>query len=149
MRFIKKHRFVLGTIFFAIILLIIIVSLFSIDNSTNQMIVDYIESIGWQVDPSPIEISHLTIPNEFDIVYETYNAIQIKAGFDLNEFKGKSVSRYSYKVQNHTKSNEEEVIASVFVYENRIIAGDISSAAINGFMHGITETTNLIADKEL
>lgn len=139
----KKHKLVLGTILFAAILLIIIVGLFSIDNATNQMIVDYIESLGWQIDYSPIEISHLTLPEEFDEVYETYNAVQITSGFDLTEFKGKSVSRYSYRVRNHTKSDEVEVIANVFVYENRIIAGDICSAAMNGFMHGITETVNI------
>lgn len=144
MVFIKRHRFVFAAAGFAAVLLVVIVGLFSIDNATNQMVVDYIESLGWQIDPSPTEISHLTIPASFDAVYTTYNAVQIGSGFDLTEYRGKKVSRYSYRVLNHKSSGEREVIASVLVYENRIIAGDISSADMNGFMHALTETENLI-----
>lgn len=143
MRFARKYRYFVATIAFSVILLIIVVSLFSIDNSTNQMIVEYIEGLGWEINHTPSEISHLTLPKEFDVVYETYNSVQINSGFDMSPYKGKGVSRYSYKVLNHIKSEETEVIASVFVYENQIIAGDICSTAINGFMHAINETSNM------
>ncbi len=143
MRVRGRFRYVIATISFAIILLIIVIGLFSIDNATNQMIVEYIESLGWQINPSPSEISHITLPKEFDVVYETYNAVQLNSGFDITKYKGKNVSRYSYKVLNHIKSGESEVIASVFVYENQIIAGDICSTDANGFMHALTETANI------
>lgn len=146
MRFIGKHRYIIAAAVFAAVLLVIIIGLFSIDNATNQMVVDYLESLGWQVNPSPVEISHLTIPQSFDAVYNTYNAVQIGSGFDLAPFKGKKASRYSYKVLNHRESARSEVIAAVLVYENRIIAGDISSSAMNGFMHALTETSNIAAD---
>lgn len=139
----KKYRFVIATLVFAAILLTIIVGLFSIDNSTNRMICEYVESLGWKINSSPTEISHLTIPEEFDAVYETYNAVQISSGFDLTPFKGKNVVRYSYKVLNHNRSQDSEVIVSVFVYDSRIIAADICSTDMNGFMHGITETVNI------
>lgn len=144
--FIRKHRFILAAFGFAAVPLVIIIGLFSIDNATNQMVVDYIESLGWRINPSPVEISHLTIPQSFDAVYSTYNAVQTGSGFDLTPFRGKKVSRYSYKVLNHRESAKSEVTASVLVYENRIIAGDISSSAMNGFMHALTETSNIAAD---
>ncbi len=143
MRFVRKYRYFVATIAFSVILLIIVISLFSIDNSTNQMIVEYIESLGWEINPTPSEISHITLPREFDVVYETYNSVQLGSGFDMTPYKGKGVSRYSYKVLNHIKSEETDVIASVFVYEAQIIAGDICSTAKNGFMHAINETSNM------
>ena len=140
---IKKYRYVLGTLVFAIVLLMIIVGLFSIDNSTNKMIVEYIQGFGWQIEPTPAEITHLTLPKEFDAVYETYNAVQLGAGFDLEPFRGKKVARYTYRILNHKESATSQVMAGVFVYENTIIAGDISSADMNGFMHAINETANI------
>jgi len=139
----RKYRFLLAMLVFAVVLLVVIVGLFSIDNSTNRMIREYVEGLGWQIDASPMEISHLTIPDKFDAVYQTYNSVQTASGFDLTPFKGKNVARYSYRVLNHKRSADSEVIVSVFVYDSRIIAADICSTDSNGFMHGITETANI------
>lgn len=139
----KKYRFLIAMLAFAIILLVVIVGLFSIDNTTNRMIREYVEGLGWRIESSPVEISHLTIPESFDAVYQTYNSVQTASGFDLEPFKGKNVARYSYKVLNHKRSADSEVIASIFVYDSRIIAADICSTDSNGFMHGITETANI------
>lgn len=139
----KKYRYIIATLAFASILLIIIVGLFSIDNATNEMIVDYIEGLGWEIEPTPKEITHLTLPESFDVVYDTYNAVQKHSGFNFEEFKGKNVTRYTYIVLNHKESEKSRVVAGVFVYEDTIIAGDISSTDMNGFMHAITETSNI------
>ncbi len=139
----KKYRYIIATLAFASILLIIIVGLFSIDNATNEMIVDYIEGLGWEIEPTPKEITHLTLPESFDVVYETYNAVQKHSGFNFEEFKGKNVTRYTYLVLNHKESEKSRVVAGVFVYDDTIIAGDISSTDMNGFMHAITETSNI------
>ncbi len=140
---IYKNRFLAGTLAFATVLFIIIFAVFSIDNSTNRMIVEYATNLGWQINPSPAEISHLTIPNEFDAVYETYNAVQKTSGFDLTPYKGKRVTRYTYAVQNHTESGTSRVQLGILVYEKRIIAGDISSVDMGGFLHGITEISKI------
>ena len=42
---------------------------------------------------------------------------------------------YLYKVLNHPK--ETEVFADIIVYRGRVIAGDIQSAALDGFMNGL------------
>lgn len=142
---IRKYRYLLATIAFGVVLIMVIIGLFSIDNSTNKMIVEYIEGLGWKIEATPMEITHLTIPNEFDAVYETYNAVQKHSGFHFEDFKGKKVVRYTYKVLNHANSESSQVVAGVFVFENTIIGGEISSAEINGFMHAITETTNIVS----
>ncbi len=140
---IYKNRYIAGVLAFAVVIFVIIFAVFSIDNSTNRMIVEYVTRLGWQVNPSPGSISHLTIPEEFDVVYDTYNAVQKSSGFDLTPFKGKTVVRYTYEVQNHTESDTSQVILGVLVYEKRIIAGDISSVNSGGFLHGITEISKI------
>ncbi len=140
---IYKNRYIAGTLVFALVIFVIIFGVFSIDNSTNRMIVEYATRLGWQINPSPCEISHLTIPKEFDAVYETYNAVQKVSGFDLTHFKGKNVTRYTYIVQNHAESDKSQVILGVLVLDKRIIAGDISSVDSGGFLHGITEISKI------
>ena len=138
--FVRRNRGVFAIIALAAVLLWVIICLFRIDSSTNEMIIEYMSGLGWNIEESPREITHLTVPEEFDAVYRTYNAIQKPSGFDLESFKGKKVVRYSYRVLNHKYSSETDVTAGIFVFENAIIAGDISSASPNGFMHAVTET---------
>lgn len=139
--FINRNRYLFAVIAVSAVIMLIIFGLFRIDNSTNLMIIEYLNSLGWQVEENPTEISHLTIPTDFDVVYQTYNAMQKASGFNLEDFKGKSVTRYSYRVLNHQSSATTEVAASIFVYGSTIIAGDISSVEDNGFMHSVTDTS--------
>lgn len=140
---VRTRRYIIATLVFAILILAVTFGVFSVDSSTNKMIVEYVGNLGWRVNPSPVQISHLTIPSEFDAVFETYNALQKKSGFDLLPFRGKRVSRYTYELQNHIHSEDSRVFLGIIVYESRIIAGEISSTDINGFMHGITEVSNI------
>ncbi|MBO4941618.1 MAG: DUF4830 domain-containing protein [Clostridia bacterium] len=140
----RKHRFVFASIACATVLIMIIAGLFSIDNATNDMIVTFIQDLGWEIDAVPSEITHVTLPESFDAVYETYSAVQSHSGFPFAEFKGKNVTRYTYNVRNHKKSASDKVTAGVFVYENTIIGAEISSGGMNGFMHAITETSNIL-----
>ena len=142
----RKHRFVFASIACAVVLIMIIAGLFSIDNATNDMIVTFIQDLGWEIDAVPSEITHVTLPESLDAVYETYSAVQSHSGFPFADFKGKSVTRYTYNVLNHKKSASDKVTAGVFVYENAIIGAEISSGGMNGFMHAITETSNILSD---
>ena len=139
--FVRKNRYLFVVVLTSAFLMLIIIGVFRIDNSTNLMIVEYLNQLGWQVEKTPSEISHLTIPEEFDAVYESYNALQTSSGYNLEDFKGEFVTRYTYRVLNHQSSDTTRVVAGIFVFENTIIAGDISSTEVNGFMHPITDTS--------
>lgn len=139
--FLRKHQKTVVTLIFSLVALTLIVSFFSIDRSTNDMIVGYMTGLGWKIEDSPSEITHLSLPNEFDAVYRAYNAMQKPAGFDLEQYKGKKITRYTYRVLNHKNSHGTEVVAGIFVCESTIIAGDISSVEQNGFMHSLTDTS--------
>ena len=74
--------------------------------------------------------------DEFDEVFSRYNQIQQQAGMDLKPYCGKRVKLWTYRVLNIP--SQSEVRANLMVYKNKIIGGDISSTALDGFMHGLT-----------
>ncbi len=94
----------------------------------------FLLTYGWEVSTVPLEVVEVTIPNEFNDVYEKYNQLQISQGFDLTEYKGKAVTRYTYSIINYP-DGIENVRANLLVYKNRVIGGDICTLDIQGFMH--------------
>ena len=38
---------------------------------------DFLKSYGWECEPYPIEKSEVIIPDPFDLVYESYNKLQL------------------------------------------------------------------------
>lgn len=135
----KKHLFTL--IFFSIAILAI--SLFhTVDKTTNTMIVSFIEEIGWKIKSKPVEIKKFFIPEKFDEVYSVYNQIQKLSNFDLEPYKGKRATRYSYIILNHIETHSE-TRANIIISDGKIIAADISQNGKNGFIHKITEKTKI------
>jgi hypothetical protein len=102
---------------------------------SNEERVAFIESFGWEIDPAPIEVIEVIIPEEFDEVYTEYNGIQTKQGFDLAKHAGKRAKRYAYKVTNYPGA-EGEVRLSILAIGDKIIGGDVSAYAAGGFLHG-------------
>ena len=143
-RFFRKNKFIITVSMAGAILIAIIIGFHSLDNSQNVKIIEYIESLGWQIEQRPVEISYLTIPRVFDPAFENYNTYQKEAGFDLTSFKGTRAARYSYRVLNHQFSEFGTVRANVIMVSGQIVAADISSNVPNGgFMHAITEMAYL------
>jgi hypothetical protein len=103
---------------------------------TNEDRVKFLAQFGWQVDPEAVESVEVTIPAEFDKVMSAYNEIQKRQGLDLTKYRKKDVQRYTYKVTNYD-GYDGTVYANILVYRNKVIGGDICSADIKGFMHGL------------
>ena len=72
----------------------------------------------------------IKIPTEFSEIYEEYNEKQIKAGFNLKDYKGRQATLYSYPLEDFG----EGVYISLIVCDGRIIGGDVSSVSANGFV---------------
>ena len=98
----------------------------------------YLESLGWQVVSQPLEVQDIVIPRQFSGVYESYIELQRRQGFKLEEYGGMSATRYSFTVLNYPGGNEG-MVADIVVYGGEIIAGDVQSTAIDGFMEGLTD----------
>ncbi len=95
----------------------------------------FISQFGWSVTPAPVEVKTVIIPSEFDKVFSAYNELQKEQGLNLTKYKNKEVTRYTFSVTNY-QGYEGTVYANVLVYRNRVIAGDICSADVTGFVHG-------------
>ena len=102
----------------------------------NDDRIAYLESFGWEVAEEPIEEVTVTIPQYFDEVFRHYNEIQIEQGFDLSKYAGLEAVRYTYSITNYP-TGETCIVADIIVYRNEVIAGDVQSTALEGFMHGL------------
>ena len=112
--------------------------------SDNDSRVQFLKSFGWEVTTSPVESSQVRIPEEANQVFERYNNLQKSQGYDLGKFAGKKVMRYVYKIDNYPGATEP-VYATLLVYKNEVIGGDVTNTApggkIQGFQMPATDAT--------
>ena len=103
---------------------------------------EYLKSLGWQTEEQPLAVEELIVPEQFDESYDEYLSLQSSQGFDLSQYLGKRVKRYTYRITNHP-SGETGVQLNLLVYKNRIIGGEVLSSRPDGFLHGLAmpETT--------
>lgn len=103
--------------------------------SGNDARVQFLKDFGWEVSSSPVESGQVRIPQESTEVYDRYNALQKSQGYDLSKFAGKTVMRYVYKINNYPNSTEP-VYATLLIYKNQVIGGDITDTAAKGVIQG-------------
>lgn len=97
---------------------------------------EFLAECGWEIDPATEIEQQIHIPERFGEVYAGYNELQIQQGYDLEPFRGMDCTMYSYTVTNYPDAGQT-VIADLYVYNDRVIGGDIHSTNLNGFMIGI------------
>ena len=101
---------------------------------STEDITSFMNSIGWEIDTNHVDKKVTLIPDEFNDVFEEYNKLQLTQSCDLSKYKGKSVEIYTIPITNYNSASND-VYATLIVHKKRVIAGDIHSANINGFMH--------------
>lgn len=104
---------------------------------TNAQRVNYIKSLGWSVQPKPIETLRLLLPKPLTEPYLSYNQLQKKQGFDLDNYDGKQITRYTYSVTNYPR-RPDGVQLNLYLYQDIPIAGDVIAVGENGFRAGLT-----------
>ena len=133
----KKIAVILGAVAIGILALILLFGggdstpTAAVDLSSNSARVQYLKGLGWEVNASPVESGQVRIPTQITEVYDRYNDLQKMQGFDLTRFAGKTVMRYVYKVTNYPNATAP-VYATLLVYKNQVIGGDITNTAPNG-----------------
>ena len=113
---------------------------YSVLAEDNDDRIRFFSQFGIEVSPQPIEEVEIAIPTEFNKVYEKYNKIQKENGLDLEKHKGKTCTRYTYNVLNYN-NKKEGVRANILVLNGKVIAGDICSVELGGFMHSFNKNT--------
>lgn len=103
---------------------------------SNDDRVAYLQSLGWQVNPEPVESQEVRIPAELPEVLQKYNELQQSQGYDLSQYGGKTVKRYVYEVLNYPDTTESYYL-TLLVHKDTVIGGDVTSAAQNGLMQGL------------
>ena len=131
----KKIALILGAIAAVIVGLILLLGgrgeakTTSAAVSNNDARVKFLTDLGWEVTTSPAESSQVRIPENATEVFDRYNQLQKSQGYDLTQYAGKSVMRYVYKINNFPG-------ATLLVYKNQIIGGDVTNTAAGGKVQG-------------
>ena len=112
--------------------------------ANNDARVAFLKGFGWEVTTSPVQSSQVRIPEKSNDVFTRYNELQKSQGYDLSQYAGKVVMRYVYQINNYPGATEP-VYATLLIYKNQIIGGDITNTAAKGHIHGFKKPENLPA----
>ena len=107
---------------------------------TNDARVKFLTDLGWDVTTSPTEAGEVKIPKGPDQVFDRYNELQKSQGYDLSKYAGKKVMRYVYQINNFPDA-KEPVYATLLIYKDQIIGGDITDTTPGGRVQGFAPAT--------
>ena len=97
----------------------------------------YLTSLGWEFDDA-VQQKQVTIPTEFNEVYQRYSALLAKEGFRLEDYKGKQAEIYTYQIKNY--DGNDRIIADLIVADGVLIGADLCDpAADSGFLVAMTK----------
>ncbi len=110
----------------------------AIPAETNAQRIEFIASCGFETGITHTDVTEIRIPVNFDEVYEEYNEIQLKQGFDLRPYRAHSVKKYTYLLNNYRSdggaASLPDIYANLLVENGEIIGADISSGEAGGFV---------------
>ena len=101
----------------------------------NESRVEFLKGFGWNVNATPVESSQVKIPKDPSDIFDRYNELQKSQGYDLSKFAGKTVMRYVYEITNFPDATEP-VYATLLVYKDEIIGGDVTDTSAKGKIQG-------------
>jgi len=130
----KKNFCILSVVLIIILCTPFLLSDFGSSESEEDIGKAFLESYGWVIGELS-EKEQLSIPSPLNDVYINYNKIQLSSGFDLIGYCGECVTRYTYEIKNHRLS--DNAYANVLIHSGKVIAADIMTRELNGFMHEI------------
>lgn len=120
---------------FVLIIIALLPKIYYKSVKAEKMGAQYLAELGWEVGKL-CESEKFKIPSPLNDVYKKYNELQQKSGFNLENYCGRDVVRLTYEIKNH--KNADNVFANVIICDGEVIAGDIMTREIDGFMHEIT-----------
>lgn len=100
----------------------------------------FLENLGYEVAEETATVEEVILPQEFDVLMTDYNQMQKNMGMDLLPYRGKRVKKWSYPVTNYP--GEEDVVATLYVYNDTVVGGDIASTRQDGFCTGLVALEN-------
>ena len=104
--------------------------------------VEFLKQFGWEVAPGEVSSTEVKIPEQFDKIFTAYNEIQRRQGLDLTKYKNKTAVRYTYEITNY-EGYDGTVYATLIVYRNKVIGGDICTAELGGKVVGLADAQKI------
>ena len=99
---------------------------------------EFLSTFGYRVTGDAKSTVEYTLPKSLDTVLLGYNEIQKQQGFDLGKYTGKTVTRYTYEIENY-EGYDGTVYANLVTYRDRIIAADLTAKGEDGgFVKGLS-----------
>ncbi len=112
---------------------------YSLSASDNEERIAFFRQFGWQVKAEPASEGDVAIPEKFNDVYTVYNNLQKEQGLDLKPYAGKTCRQWVYEITNFPQ--QKTMRGTILVYDGRVIGGDLSTPALDGFMTGFSGRT--------
>ncbi len=138
----KKGLVMCGGILIALLVILVVfgvVHKFAGKNYTMKTESDrqkFMSEMGWEVSEEYTSCKVISIPEDFNDTYESYNELQKEQGFNLKKYRGEMVEIYTYEVYNYPEKSDNVVI-NLLVFEGKLIGGDVSCSELDGFMQGL------------
>lgn len=138
----KKGLVICGGILIAILAILIVFGVVhkfaakSYSMKTESERQKFMSEMGWKVSEEYTSCKVVSIPEDFNETYESYNELQKDQGFNLKKYKGEMVEIYTYEVYNYP-GKKENVVINLMVFEGKLIGGDVSCNELDGFMQGL------------
>lgn len=99
---------------------------------SNADRVAYLEALGWEVDPEPLETLQLVLPEEIGEADAAYYELQRSQGFSLSDCAGKQVTRCTFTVRNYP-DHPDGVQLNLYTCDGKVVAGDVIASGSDGF----------------
>ncbi len=97
---------------------------------------EYLADFGYELGEESSK--QITVPEEFNEVYEKYNEIQKEQGFNLENYRGRQAVVYTYGVTNYEGNGS--VVADLMVCDGALIGADLCDpSADGGFLKALGE----------
>ena len=102
---------------------------------TEEDRVRFISQFDIKVKGEPVETEEFRVPDNFDRVIAGYNEIQKKQGLNIEKYKNKKVTRYTYEIEGYEHDGKKvDAVVNLVIYKGTVVACDISSASPDGFV---------------
>ena len=86
---------------------------------------DFLSALGYRATGDAKSTVEYTMPVTLDAVLLGYNEVQKEQGFDLSDYTGKSLTRYTYEIENY-EGYDGKVYANLITYRDRIVGADLT-----------------------
>ncbi|MBE6852658.1 MAG: DUF4830 domain-containing protein [Ruminococcus sp.] len=123
----------------ALIMSLIFIAVLCVKNSgspdiclTMENVSAYLLTHGWETDTEKITSQSITIPSEFNEIYQSYNEVQKQQGFDLKKHRGSSATLLTCPVTNY--GTDENVVCELILKDTQLIGANLSLTGKNGFI---------------